>query len=476
MKKTSVLAMSITVVILFSFLLSGITPVKAEVYETEIVIISPHAKGILDAYKNAFEAYAKAVLNVSITLTTSYYSSEDCYRQAKEWAGRPRADVWWGGGIDLFSKAAQEGLLMGHKAKDWARIPDTWFGIPAKDVNGYWTGYALSGFGFAYHTEYLRRYNLPAPQNWTDLLNPIYRGHVVMCTPRRSSSTHTMAEIILQGMGTTNGWGYLRRMAVNVGLYTDRSHTVILDVNSGEHGIGLVVDYYGFESAAAGLNVSFTYPKDYSFMNPDSIAILAGAPHTQTAKAFIDYVLSEEGQKLSMGIEQRGFKSSSPRFTIRPDIPIPTYLPNITGLRQISYNNTLAQQRWNDVNTIYEDTIEKQQSTLKASWITIETAETYIISLYVKGYDVTAGINEVNSAKSTFDAGNYTLASTIAKGAGDKVYEAKIAAMQAQLTALTNQVKSLEATSTSYLIIAVVLAPICLIAGFVLGRRKKATA
>lgn len=473
MKKLNILAISAVASFLALFLLpSTIVPIKAQNYESEIIIISPHAKGILDAFKNAFEAYAKDVLNVSVTLSYSYYSSEDCYRLAKEWAGQPKADIWWGGGVDLFMRAAQEGLLMAYKAKDWDKVPDDWFGIPAKDPNGYWTGYALSGFGFAYHVEYLQRYKLPEPKNWSDLLNPVYRGHIVMCTPRRSSSTHMMAEIILQGMGAQAGWGYLRRMAVNVGLYTDRSHTVILDVNQGEHGIGLVVDYYGFESAAAGLPVKFVYPKDYSLMNPDSIAILEGAPHPEIAKAFIDYVLSEEGQKLSMGIEQRGFKSPSPRFTIRTDIPIPEYLPDITGLHQISYNATLANQRWNEVNTIYEETIEKQQSVLKSVWMAIENSQSYIAELSNKGYDVSAGIDEINRAKGAFDAGNYTLAESIAKGAGDKVYEAKISSLQDQIKALQNQVKSLEASSTQYLGLAVGLAIVGFIIGFVLGRRR----
>jgi len=475
MKKMKVLAISMVASFLAFFLLpTAIVPIRAQAYENEIIIISPHAKGILDAFKTAFEAYAREVLNVSVTLSYSYYSSEDCYRLAKEWGGQPKADVWWGGGVELFMKAAREGLLMAYKAKDWDKVPESWFGIPAKDPDGYWTGYALSGFGFAYHVEYLKRYNLPEPKNWTDLLNPIYKGHIVMCTPRRSGSTHMIIEIILQGMGAEAGWGYLRRMAVNVGLFTDKSHTVILDVNQGEHGIGLVIDYYGFESAAAGLPVKFVYPKDYSFMNPDSIAILKGAPHPEIAKAFIDYVLSEEGQKLSMGIEQRGAKSPSPRFTIRKDVPIPEYLPDISGLHQISYNATLANERWNYVNTIYEETIEKQHSALKSAWEVIRSAEGYIAELRNKGYDVSAGISEINRAKAAFDAGNYTMAETIAKGAGDKVYEARIAALQDQIKALQNQVKSLEATTTQYLGLAIGLAIVGLIIGFALGRRKKA--
>ena len=58
---------------------------------------------------------------------------------------------------NLFQKATQDGLLLPYKCKDWTKIPNSLFGIPAKDAEGYWTGYAVSGFGFIIHTEYLKK-------------------------------------------------------------------------------------------------------------------------------------------------------------------------------------------------------------------------------------------------------------------------------------------------------------------------------
>jgi iron(III) transport system substrate-binding protein len=401
--------------------------------EKELVIISPNAKGILDSYKAAFEKYCSDVLKTPVTLTYSYYASEDCYKLAKEWGGKPKADIWWGGGVDLFQTATRENLLLQYKCKDWAKIPSDLYGIPAKDTNGFWTGCVVSGFGLAIHLDYLKRYNLAEPKSWKDLLNPIYRGHIVMCTPTRSGSTHMMAEIVLQGMGADPGWAYFRQMAANVALFTSRSGDVINDINKGEHGIGLVVDYYGFESAVAGLPVKLVYPSDYSLANPDSIAILAGAPHPEAAKAFLDYLMSEEGQKLGMGVEQRGVKCPSPRLPIRADLTIPPYLPDITKMKMITYNATLSNARWGNVNTIFETTIEKKHAELKDAWNTIEAAQkaidgtnTSMSTMEKEGYDVTKVKTElakakdlVTAAQKSFDTGDYAAAKTSAGKASD---------------------------------------------------------
>lgn len=385
--------------------------------ESELIIVSPHSKAILDSYKTGFEKYCRDTFNADVTLKYSYYSSEDCYKLAKEWAGKPKADIWWGGGVDLFQTATRDGLLLAYKFKDWTKVPDNLFGIPAKDPAGYWAGYALSGFGFAVHLDYLKKYNLPEPKTWTDLLKPAYRGHIVMCTPARSGSTHMMLEIVLQGMGAEAGWAYFRKMAANVGLFTPRSHDVIVDVNKGEHGIGLVVDYYGFESAAAGLPVKLTYPTDYSLANPDSIAILAGAPHPEVSKAFVDYLLSEEGQKLGMGIEQRGVKCPSPRLPIRSDIALPSYLPDITKMKMIAYDAKLSSDRWRDVNSVFETTIEKKHSELADAWKAIETAKANVEKLKAEGYDVTDALSKLTTAESLFGKGDYGKAKSEAEAA-----------------------------------------------------------
>jgi len=408
---------SIVVLSLIFTAFQGVPTVGQATIENELVIISSHSKGILDSYKAAFEKYCQSVLTKSVTVTYSYYSSEDCYKLAKEWAGKPRADIWWGGGVNLFQTGAKEKLLFAYKSKEWAKIPTTYAGIPAKDPDGCWTGYAVSGFGLQIHTDYLKKYNLPEPKAWTDLLNPAYRGHIVMCTPARSGSTHMMVEIVLQGMGYDQGWAYLRKMAANVGLFTSRSADVKNDVDKGEHGIGLVVDYYGFDSIAAGLPIKLVYPSDFSFANPDSIAILAGAPHPEIAKAFVDYVLGEEGQKLGMGIEQRGVKCPSPRLPIRTDVAIPPTLPDITKVKMIAFNDTLSNARYRDVNTVYETTIEKKHAELVDSWKAIETAKKQLDDLKAKGYDVAEALGKTSAAESLFGKGDYEKAKSEAGAA-----------------------------------------------------------
>jgi ABC-type glycerol-3-phosphate transport system substrate-binding protein len=151
--------------------------------------------------------------------------------------------------------------------------------------------------------------------------------------------------------------------------------------------------------------------------NPDSIAILAGAPHPEAAKAFLDYLMSEEGQKLGMGVEQRGVKCPSPRLPVRTDLTVPSYLPDITKMKMITYNATLSNARWGDVNTIFENTIEKKHAELKDAWKAIETGKAKLDELAGKGYDIKDAQSRLTAAEALFGTGDYAKARTEADAA-----------------------------------------------------------
>jgi hypothetical protein len=106
----------------------------------------------------------------------------------------------------------------------------------------------------------------------------------------------------------TEGWErglqLLIRLAANSRYFSDAAPKVPMDVAYGEAAAGMCIDFYGrFESEAVADNNGRTRLKYTSVLGgtsvgADSIALLRGAPHPQVAKAFIDFVLQLEGQKL----------------------------------------------------------------------------------------------------------------------------------------------------------------------------------
>jgi iron(III) transport system substrate-binding protein len=75
-------------------------------------------------------------------------------------------------------------------------------------------------------------------------------------------------------------------------------------VSKGEFAVGFAVpSYMAFAEVLNGYDIAFVYPKN-AYVTPEPMAVLKGAPHVKAAHAFIEFLLSEEGQKLvsSMGV------------------------------------------------------------------------------------------------------------------------------------------------------------------------------
>jgi spermidine/putrescine-binding protein len=78
------------------------------------------------------------------------------------------------------------------------------------------------------------------------------------------------------------------------------SSSTAKDVVVGETVYAFAIDFYGFtQIAAAGRsNLTFVLPEDFTSLSADGIAVLKGAPNLETARRFVEFVMSEEGQKL----------------------------------------------------------------------------------------------------------------------------------------------------------------------------------
>src|SRR5947199_6219827 len=114
--------------------------------------------------------------------------------------------------------------------------------------------------------------------------------------------------------GEDRGWDWLRKLAANTGLFTARRRDVPTVVAKGEFGAGFAVpSYMAFEEKLAGFDLKFVAPKN-AFVTPEPMAILAGARNPRTARAFIEFLLSERGQKVFM---ERGLFPITPKYKVQ---------------------------------------------------------------------------------------------------------------------------------------------------------------
>lgn len=354
-------------------------PAAAQPIEDELVLITPVAKTLTDPTLADFAKMAKEKWNVTVKTSSLAAGTPVAYGRIVEWKGRPQADIFWGGESALFDKLADQSLLVKLELPKALldAIPDS-IGkprpIPLKDPRGFWTGTVLEPYGLVYNPTLYKRLGLEPPKDWDDLLHPKLKGNVAQCAPTRSSSSHATYEVILQRDGDDKGWVFLKRLAANTGIFTARSRDVPSVVAKGEFAAGFAVpSYMAFEDRLGGFDIKFVAPKT-AWITPEPIAVLAGAKHPKAAKAFIEYLLSERGQQVSMG---RGVFPITPKFRVQgpPGSSAEMTVEFTGGLRSYFdvdvtniYDDDVAQKRYEAVNSTFRKEIETVLEELKKKY------------------------------------------------------------------------------------------------------------
>ncbi len=296
------------------FLLHPHSPVKATGARRppsgparKLVIITPHWEGIRHEFSRAFSAWSERQLGYATDIEwLALGGTSDAVRYVRsEFKRAPEGinvDIFFGGGLDPFLQLKKEGLLQPCRISPSVLdpIPPTLTGIELYDPDHQWFGACLSGFGIIYNKRVLQLLKLPEPREWAGLATPRYFSWVGSGDPRSSGSVHMAYEIILQAYGWERGWSIILRMAGNIRNFSRAASDVPKDTALGEIACGLAIDVYAWSQIAevGSDRIGFLLPEGLTVINPDSIAVLKGAPHPDLAEKFLEFTLSEAGQKL----------------------------------------------------------------------------------------------------------------------------------------------------------------------------------
>lgn len=244
-------------------------------------------------------------------------------------------DVFFGGGVYDFVRHAEAGRLVDSGIfalhPEWfgpKTIPQTHNGEPYWPDDHRWVSSALASFGILFNRDALARLRVERePEAWADLTDPRYFGELALADPTKSSSIAKAFEMVLQremqtqfhalrrsgavdaeAQAVREGWirGFkvLQLLGANARYFTDSSQKVPIDVSQGDAAAGMCIDFYGRAQAEAVLRrdqssrLHFVTPPGGSVFSGDPIGMLRGAPQPGPALAFIEFVLSRDGQNL----------------------------------------------------------------------------------------------------------------------------------------------------------------------------------
>jgi iron(III) transport system substrate-binding protein len=179
-------------------------------------------------------------------------------------------------------------LFVPFKAADFDKVPDE-----VKDPNGYHVAQRLNVMAM-----YARDDKLPIadrPKTWADLVQPKYKGKLVMADPSFSSLLVT----IVGTLAKDQGWDYFEKLRRNDIMLVQGNQQVSDMIKRAERVIAVGADaaYVG-ESKKEGMAITTLYPQDGAFVIPSPSSVVKGSPNPNAAKAFAEFMLSKPVQEL----------------------------------------------------------------------------------------------------------------------------------------------------------------------------------
>lgn len=223
-------------------------------------------------------------------------SSGESLTRLRNEASNPQFDVWWGGPIDSYIAASQEGLLEAYDSPNAVNLRDP---KVMKAPDNTWFGIYIGTLGFGTNTNYLEAHpEVVAPTSWDDLIKPEWKGQVMIAHPSSSGTSYTAMCTILQLKGEEAGWEYERAFAANVAQFTKSGAAPANFVGNGEAAVSVVFSHDIVTQIEKGLPLQLTFPAEGTGYEIGGTAIIKGAKHPDLAKLWVDWALTPAAQEL----------------------------------------------------------------------------------------------------------------------------------------------------------------------------------
>lgn len=160
------------------------------------------------------------------------------------------------------------------------------------------------------------------PTSWKDLMRPELKGQIAMPSPLYSGA----AAIMLGAMTARSdlGWAFFEALKTGDAQAVRGNGAVLKSVASGERSYGVLVDFMAFTAKQKGSPIDFVFPVEGAPAVTEPVAILKTAANVAAAKAFVDFMLSDAGQKLAVA---QGY------IPAKSGIPNPAWLPAGTEIK-----------------------------------------------------------------------------------------------------------------------------------------------
>lgn len=266
-------------------LISGCTNNNVSTKDSkELVVYSAGPDNLIKKITTGFEKETGIKVKVFSSTTGKVLS------RIKAEKAKPEADVAILASLSSAIGLKSDGMTEAYpNAKNANKLFPNW-----KDNDNNYFAYSGSALAIIYNTKLVKN----PPKDWADLTTSTYKNQINISDPSLSGSCLDFVGGYINVNGE-KGWDYFKAVKNNGAQMVGANNEALNPVITGEKSIVLAgVDYLTYAAKAKGEPVNLIYPSSGTVISPRPALILKGAKNKDNAEKFIDYLLSDEAQKM----------------------------------------------------------------------------------------------------------------------------------------------------------------------------------
>ena len=146
---------------------------------------------------------------------------------------------------------------------------------------------------FIVNTQVLKEKGLPVPQNYDDLLNPVYKDLIVMPSPKTSNTGYMFLNTWYNTMGKEDALAYVDKLQENINQFTKSGSGPVKMLMSGEAAIGLGMVFQAAAQITEGSPLQIIQPEEGCPYNTTSFGIIKGREEKENVKKVFAFLNDE---------------------------------------------------------------------------------------------------------------------------------------------------------------------------------------
>ncbi len=237
--------------------------------------------------------------------------------------GRPRADVFWSGDPVRAAILKAKGVSAPYRSAQAQDLP-----VALSDPGGHWTGFSARARVLIYNTTLVKPADAPA--SIFDLTHARFAGRACLANPLFGTTSMHVAALV-GALGDERTQVFLEDFSRNGGRLASSNGDVKRRVASGECALGLTDTDDAFGAEKEGSPIAMVFP-DASGLGtlvvPNAVVLIAGAPHADEGRRFIDFLLSPE-------VELALAESDAAQMPVRPGVRVPKGVVPLQDLKSM---------------------------------------------------------------------------------------------------------------------------------------------